>query len=526
MKNKQTLKSLQQELDNIKIKSGSKVTKRTKPVSTNPNLGIGQDIKNSYIQRLYMRSSGFMLYLITGVIAYAHKIPVIRFIIGTLAAYYGKTTIWKILVKIRKIFIIINALLGVYMVFKTVGFSTDNLIAGFIGVGETYFIMLKDVTYKLFTWFVELFDHKIIPNVPGDNGGTMFSKPKNKSLITPSNIKIPDILDDDFFSLRKLYKDATPTSTPWYKETSTLLWIVGGICTIGVLYYGYCKISDPLFIATLFSSNPTINTQSPTPPLDPSGSGTIPSPDITLSQSIGNSISSVSKGIVNAYNKTINALNPFSYFTVTSADTQTAFNNFMDVQYDMNTANRKLYPFTEYNPYNSFFQKMKIYYFGESAQEFVERTQFRMHAERVYNSLSISKGKAIDTGGLTPIFSSNNSPYLSPSSTPATVIGLNTTAIAAVPTLSEMSNLAVQSKISAIAPTPSAVFSGHWDQHTFEKSLEDYARVDEWNRKKDLFHKTGINLFNKNKPEEVVESALEGLEIHDNKYSVLSNVFI
>jgi hypothetical protein len=44
--------------------------------------------------------------------------------------------------------------------------------------------------------------------------------------------------------------------------------------------------------------------------------------------------------------------------------------------------------------------------------------------------------------------------------------------------------------------------------------------------KKDLFHKSGINLFDKNKPEEVVESALDGIETHENKYSVLSNVFI
>ena len=96
-----------------------------------------------------MRSGALPLYIITGILGYAHKMPIVGKVIGILAAWYGKTTIWKILVKIRKIFIVFNAIIGVYMVFKTVGFSTDNLLIGFTAMGETYLQTLFGLVKKI-----------------------------------------------------------------------------------------------------------------------------------------------------------------------------------------------------------------------------------------------------------------------------------------------------------------------------------------------------------------------------------------
>jgi hypothetical protein len=258
--NKLTLKSLKQELENMKVKSGVKSNDK---VENLPKI-VGQDIKNSYIQRLYMRSGAFTLYLLTGILGYAHKIPFIGRIISLAAVWYGKTTIWKILVKLRKFFIVVNAILGVFVVFKSVGFTTDKLLIGFTAVGECYFLMLTTLVKRMFHWFVELFDHKIVPNVPGDNGGTWFSKPpKNNSIFTSSNIKIPNLLESDTFSLRNLYKDATISETPWYKDSKTLFWIVFSVVVVGVLYVSYQELSEQI------SFKPSINTESPTPPIDP-----------------------------------------------------------------------------------------------------------------------------------------------------------------------------------------------------------------------------------------------------------------
>ena len=55
------------------------------------------------------------------------------------------------------------------MVYKTVGFSFDNIAAGFAVMGHTYLEILVNFTKRLFNWFVELFDHKIVPNVPDNN---------------------------------------------------------------------------------------------------------------------------------------------------------------------------------------------------------------------------------------------------------------------------------------------------------------------------------------------------------------------
>jgi hypothetical protein len=210
------------------------------------------------------------------VLSYGHKIPYIGRFITFIGAMYARTTIVKILIKLRKIFIVFNAIIGVYLVFKSVGFSTDNLIIGFLAVGETYFQSLITLSSKLFHWFVELFDHKLVPNVSGDNGGTWFSKPNtpksNNSLIIPSNLKLPDILDTPGFSLRNLYKDGIPSTRSWYSfitDTNTWWWITVSAATFGVIYLGYSIYSDPSYLSELFSKKPRTNIQPPTPPVNP-----------------------------------------------------------------------------------------------------------------------------------------------------------------------------------------------------------------------------------------------------------------
>jgi hypothetical protein len=121
--NKLTLKQLKQELENLKSHNA---------VGSTPK---SNELKHSYVNRLYMQSGALWLYFITGLLGYIHKIPFIGRILSLLGLYYKRSSIWLMLVKIRKIFVVFNALIGVYMVFKSVGFSTDNLIIGFTAVG-------------------------------------------------------------------------------------------------------------------------------------------------------------------------------------------------------------------------------------------------------------------------------------------------------------------------------------------------------------------------------------------------------
>ena len=138
------------ELELLKSSKGkTKATSKVQPITESHRSSVAHDIKNSYIQNLHMKSSMFMLWLGTAVLSYAHKIPYIKHIITVLSVMYGRTTIWKVLVKLRKLFIIFNAIIGVYMVFKSVGFSYDNVLAGFAGKGHSYLEIFTNFTKRM-----------------------------------------------------------------------------------------------------------------------------------------------------------------------------------------------------------------------------------------------------------------------------------------------------------------------------------------------------------------------------------------
>ena len=137
----------------------------------------------------------YQSWLATAVLSYGSKIPFIKQIVAMLSMYYGRTTFWKVLIRVRKLFIIFNAIIGVFMVYKTVGFSYENVLAGFAGMGHSYLEIFSNFIKKLFNWFVELFDHKVIPNVPGDvnSGNNTYKKiwssgPLDKTVYHPTNI--------------------------------------------------------------------------------------------------------------------------------------------------------------------------------------------------------------------------------------------------------------------------------------------------------------------------------------------------
>jgi hypothetical protein len=157
--NNLSLKKLKAELDNMKSKQ---------PTVSSQTITTDKTGKHNIVTRFYRKSSLPVFWIFSTLLTYGNKIPIISKILKGLKWWYGRTTWWKLLVSMRKMFIIFNALLGVYTVFKMSGFSTDNLIGGFYGLGHTYVEMLSSFTKRLFNWFVELFDHKIVPKPPTD----------------------------------------------------------------------------------------------------------------------------------------------------------------------------------------------------------------------------------------------------------------------------------------------------------------------------------------------------------------------
>ena len=363
--NKLTLKSLQKDLEIMKAtKAKEDAIKREeilkKEQESKTSNAAGHDIKNSYINNLHMKSSMFYLYLISSIIPFLSKIPYINKIIGLIAAYYGRTTIWKILVKVRKFFIVINSIIGVYIVFKTVGFSYDTFLANFVAIGNTYLEIISNLTSKLFNWFLELFDYKVVPTEKPTN------KPVN-SLIkfnnpldfyNPSNFNNPTNPSSKKW-IDELYRphNITINTNPWYKDLTTWLWIGGIFGTASLLYLGIKFVTDPTFIEGLFgkpsitdtNNLPRVNsTNIPLTRIDPPSD-----PETPLTESFGAFISA-----------SFRKLNPVNWFK-TPDNSETILNSFIIQQNSVDYDNR-FYPFTEIHPFKPLYQRIKMLLLGES----------------------------------------------------------------------------------------------------------------------------------------------------------------
>jgi len=266
-KQKLTLKQLKEDLDKFKSTKLQEV-----PAA-----------KKSRIINFFKQSSMLHLWLITAVLGYAKKLPFISKIVTKLSLWYGKNSWWSILGKTRKAFVIFNALIGILIMFKAVGFSFDNMIIGFMAMGHAYFEVLGNITNKIFGWFLNLFDQKIVPNIPNNKPGNtkspidyILSPIEYDPLRNPKPADLPNsawgdkILNgekrwinswEDWVNYgNKVHVDLTP----WYRDTSTWLWLIGIGCTVGITYLGYKIYSDPSWIYYYLTS-PTVTSPTVTP---------------------------------------------------------------------------------------------------------------------------------------------------------------------------------------------------------------------------------------------------------------------
>lgn len=460
-KQKLTLKQLKADLDTLKKSKSALIP----------------DVNKSRMVNIFKQSSMLHLWLITAILGYARKLPFISKIINMLSLWYGRTTWWQILGKLRKGFVICNALIGILIMFKAVGFSFDNILIGFMAMGHAYFEVLGNITNKIFNWLLNLFDHKIVPNVPNTkpSGGE-----KIKSVIDYINkpieqVKEPIPLDDllrnpikrePYFSLREQYakykpkwslRDELPIIeiSPWYKDTSTWLYLIGIGCSLTVAYFGYKIYSDPAWIYSILTTpeSVTVTPNTPKGPLPPLP----PSPDITLgdntSKSIGSLMATLGKGITNSTSYIRNKLNPFSYFS-TTAEINNQFQTFMDYQSNPITKNRRLYPFTENNPYLPWYKKLKVAMFGEGTFDGLQRLKDHAKAEQWYEA--IRNGKSHITVGATPADSLANTPL--PITTPNAWSNIG---VGAKPIFSSFydnnHNLNIENKFKSITPIPKII---------------------------------------------------------------------
>jgi hypothetical protein len=144
----------------------------------------------------------------------------------------------------------------------------------------------------------------------------------------------------------------------------------------------------------------------------------------------------------------------------------------MNYQSDPVTQNRKLYPFTENNPFLPWYKKLKVAMFGEGTFESFQRIKDQAMADQWYEAITIGKGKYV--GGITPASSSGS---LTPTATPNvwTPIG-----VGVKPTWSTFADnlhtLNIQNKIEGLTPIPKTLaapivnmLDGEWQNYNVPK---------------------------------------------------------
>lgn len=256
-KNMLSLKALQAELEQLK-KTNQLNSSSTQTVNTTP-AGSKQ-----VVTKFYMHSHMGLLWVISFLIGWAHKIPMLSKIIAVLNIWYGKTTWWQIVTSLRKIIVVFNAIIGLMTMFKITGITTDDGIGGVYGLALAYFDLARAMVSKAALWGLRLFVRTppIFEPEPKPGAIARIFKGKAKDSLGKTNTSGNT---DPSGSLREEY--AYPldrTIWPPRPETAAIVasWIpdwlfYGGIAVIGigVAYLGYTLITNPYKIADFISPN-------------------------------------------------------------------------------------------------------------------------------------------------------------------------------------------------------------------------------------------------------------------------------
>nr|YP_010170436.1 hypothetical protein K8K84_mgp034 [Phanerochaete carnosa]QRZ60418.1 hypothetical protein [Phanerochaete carnosa] len=418
-----SLKSLQAELDQLK----------------NSNKLNSQYVSTQTKESKLKEGSMYLLLFLGFIVSYAHKIPIIGKIVKLLSLWYGRTTWWQILVRLRKIFIVFNSLIGILFMFKVTGFSMDNIIAGVSGMGAGYVEMFLGFVRKLFNWLYSFFDDKVVPDIPQPRNPVVLKKVELPLEIDPKvvlgKVLKPSVYDVDVVptgSLRDLYLKEIKAESKWYdifrsntdSWIPSWLWYTGiAVVSVGAIFVTYKLVTDPeAFLEYIWPRTRTTASSTPSPDInlgDGRTGGGLGAPDAatgaaetgadaatgaadaatgaadaatgaaeTGAEAAASSGSKFTPGrgfryigesIVDLNRKVVNTLNPFNYIA-TSVEMDNRFRGFLDQQTGRvngsnSYLNENLYPYTENNPFDSYATKLAKAFFGETAAQNAERMQ-------------------------------------------------------------------------------------------------------------------------------------------------------
>lgn len=369
-----SLKSLQTELEQLKQKSSSQ------PNSILPYPNKGFKIFNPFI-------------IITLILTYAHKIPIIGKTIKILKSLYGKTTWWKLLGYFRQAFILVNAIIGFFSMF-----DFQDAIDKFTILKMFYAYLAKLKTYggNILEWVL----YKVGLTPKSDPANYPTPKYPNDGGFTTDQINRIRELQRQKVELVEIQRKLDELESKSTNRGSWFNWILGnstsfipdwawygGLAIIGagVLFIGYKLITDPFGFtnrsgragSTGAGPDITINdatTGAPNAAADAArgvAADSIRDPGGFMSSGWFDPIRTFTNSIIPEFARNIaGALNPFASVS-TQAEMDRDFNAYLSSQDVMkNSSDRRFYPFTANNPNDSWLTKIRKAVLGENNAEY------------------------------------------------------------------------------------------------------------------------------------------------------------
>lgn len=374
----------------------------------------------------YRQGSLGLLWFITLIIGWAHKIPILKTILGFLGLWYGRTTWWQMFGHIRKAFVVFNAVIGLLVMLNITDFSMDNIIGGIYGLSYSYFEVLKSFIRKVSLWFVRLF----IPNpliegcYPDKTTSSRRNENPNHSAwgwwwsARPDKSGVHDVLDvrspepsvmKD--TINRIYGTVDfshkASSVSWFPD-----WVwYGGLTLlgIGVLFVGYKLITDPYSIAEFITPNKSgrrggSTGAGPDIKIDEATTSASSAAAEDIAEGVGEAVgsalfswftpisgiryigSSVIGGAASGFKKNVvDVLNPFNW-TTSNQTHRRKTEDFVEAQDALNPfAEKHLYPYTSDNPHDNWSTRFLKAFFGETKAEFKRRAEHEKTVWERYN---------------------------------------------------------------------------------------------------------------------------------------------
>lgn len=312
------------------------------------------------------------------------KLPIIGTCLSRFSEWYKQASTWDKFVALRRFLVAFHALLFVLLVIKVSGYGSINFIAGISSFGGQYFQMLVNTVNKLFEWGHKLFD---------------FIFPKSEDILQG--------LLDRSSEQEKVIPIDQPTKEPISITTVVLCLLgLGAVVLVGYTVWEH-------WTHTPLDKGKGVDMGSASADIQITDNRTLGGRLLDNAKSLGTICYKTYYGAMEIRNRVFYFLNPYVHIknlidppepaaippitggeihaapaaelpqvTIETADgvvvLPKTFNEFIKNQSDSENPLRRtdLFPFTSVNPYDTWYHKLQLKFYGESKADELYRLSF------------------------------------------------------------------------------------------------------------------------------------------------------